>query len=107
MIISFYLIYAYNRKEWPFAKEKKSKDPEEQDSAIFYDVKPEEPAKPLPTWVAVLFILFFIIIFVVSIYTTILRYRIAGQALAKGNVGIGMAALAPEMGEGARRIFGN
>lgn len=59
---------------------------------------------------AIVFIIIFLLIFVVSIgfsiYQTMTRYSIAKMAIANGDTALGAAALSPEISSGIRSLGG-
>ena len=97
--VSMYFVIAYNNKKWPFSK-KKSSGPGQMSA--------QEPdnMQPLPSWVGVIIIIFALVVVGAGIYVTVLRYQLAGKALSKGQGGVAVAALAPEIGSGIGNIFG-
>ena len=97
-------------KLWPFKKHNKSKD--KQHSLSYADTDKIDSSNPSTgsSVVAVIIVIIFIIFFIVAMYfgikMSMMRYKIAGEAIKQGNTGVALGALAPEIGEGVGDLAG-
>ena len=100
LVLSIYLVVAYQKKLWPF-KPKKSKNVSSAMGQLDrYDGSTETKISVGAIIVMVLFIILFIVLMIIGIRLTIMRYQIAGEAMKQGNTGVALGALAPEIGAG-------
>lgn len=105
LVLSIYLVVAYQKKLWPF----KPKKPTTPSNAMMSQTRGgnDEHTKlgVGAIIVIVLFIILFGVLMVIGIRLTIMRYQIAGEAIKQGNTGVALGALAPEIGSGIGSIF--
>lgn len=88
-------------KLWPFKKHNKDK----QRSLSYRDAdgddyKPSTGSNVVVVLIGIILFIFFVVAMYFGIKMTMMRYKIAGDAIKQGNTGVAAAALAPEIGEG-------
>ena len=62
--------------------------------------------KKIPTWMVVLIVVVIAVLFTVSIYITLQRYKLIGSAIKHGDAALGIGLAAPEIGAGIENAFG-
>lgn len=106
-----FLAYRKSKNAWPFNPPKMHG----LYSGLYGDaVNPpnspnQQPTKLTPGGMVFIVIIMILVLALViaSIYTTVFRYKIAGEAIHSGNTGVAVAALSPEIGQGVGSILGD
>ena len=95
-ILGGYLFHAQSKKKWPFSVKK-----DDRAAAL----KTSEEDGKLSSAAVIFIVIAVLLVIGVSVYLTILRYKIVGSALEHNQGGVAAAALAPEIGAGVGSIF--
>lgn len=103
-IFGIYLVVAYSKKIWPF---KPTLQEMKKQQALRAAGVPDAPpvSSGWITVILVIFILIFIIFAVFGLYLTVMRYKLVGQALEKGDTGTALALSSPEIGSGINKAL--
>lgn len=112
LLVLSYLAWARfsHHRRWPF-KSDDTHDKKQHDITQHSQPEDKRPATKFMDGAGVVIITVLVIgLFIVLIYYSIKldmkRYQIAGDAIQKGNTGVAVAALAPEIGTGIGDVFG-
>lgn len=105
VIAGILLGYRNSKHQWPFNP---SKDQPLRDAnGTPTNTPPNNKLTPGGMVFIVIIMVLALALAIASIYTTIFRYKIAGEAIHSGNTGVAVAALSPEIGQGVGSILGD
>lgn len=104
LTFTIYLSWSQDHNKWPFYK--KSENQKSKKISFSYDINNNNNISITHILIFMIFFIFigFIIYFIFK--ANIERYKIVGEAIKHGQVGIATAALAPEITDGISNVFG-
>lgn len=104
------IAYFSEPKKWPFKKDDDKKKSDDKAQHAMQSFSDSGSTGTLGGVVAVIIVILFIGLFIFAMYwgikMSMMRYQIAGDAIKKGNTGLALGALAPEIGEGVGYVVG-